>query len=69
MTYGIPGFDKTTKGRVISLTFPTFVLIATYVPNAGEKLIRLPERQEFNRHMEKYIRSLQKEGKSIIWTG
>ncbi|KAI7895261.1 Endonuclease/exonuclease/phosphatase [Mucor mucedo] len=69
VTYGIPGFDKTTKGRVISLTFPSFVLIATYVPNAGEKLIRLPERREFNRHMEKYIRSLQKEGKSIIWTG
>lgn len=69
VTYGIPGFDKTTKGRVISLTFPSFVLIATYVPNAGDKLIRLPERQEFNRHMEKYIRSLQKEGKSVIWTG
>ncbi|GAA5796230.1 hypothetical protein HPULCUR_001600 [Helicostylum pulchrum] len=69
ITYGIPEFEKTTKGRVISLTFASFVMIATYVPNAGENLIRLPERQLFNSNMERYIRSLQKEGKSVIWAG
>ena len=69
MVYGIPGFETTTRGRVLSLTFPSFTLIGCYVPNAGDKLIRLPQRQVFNDHMEKYIRSLQKEGKSVIWTG
>ncbi|KAI8644183.1 Endonuclease/exonuclease/phosphatase, partial [Parasitella parasitica] len=67
--YGIPGFEATTRGRVLSLTFPSFTLIGCYVPNAGEKLVRLPERQVFNDRMEKYIRSLQKEGESIVWTG
>lgn len=67
--YGIPGFETTTRGRVLSLTFPSFTLIGSYVPNAGDKLVRLSERQVFNDRMEKYIRSLQKEGKSVIWTG
>ncbi|KAI8887982.1 hypothetical protein K501DRAFT_174208 [Backusella circina FSU 941] len=67
---GIPKFEETTRGRVITLHFDdNFVLIACYVPNAGDKLVRLPQRQVFNDHMEKYIRSLQKEGKSVIWTG
>ncbi|KAG0172942.1 hypothetical protein DFQ28_008498 [Apophysomyces sp. BC1034] len=69
VTYGIPGYEAKSRGRVISLTFSSFVLIACYVPNAGDKLVRLPERQVFNDHMEKYIRSLQKEGKSVIWAG
>ena len=69
VVYGIPGFETTTRGRVLSLTFPSFTLIGCYVPNAGDKLIRLPQRQVFNKHMEKYIRSLQKEGKSVVWAG
>lgn len=70
MTYGIPKFDGDQEGRVITLEFDNnIVLIASYVPNAGDKLVRLPERRIFNDHMEKYIRSFQKEGKSVIWTG
>lgn len=69
IVYGLPGYEATTRGRMISLTFPQFTLIGSYVPNAGDKLVRLPEKRKFNEHMEAYIRSLQKEGKSIIWTG
>ncbi|KAF7731748.1 hypothetical protein EC973_008262 [Apophysomyces ossiformis] len=69
VTYGLPGYEDKSRGRVIVLTFPAFTLIACYVPNAGDKLVRLPDRQVFNGHMEKYIRSLQKEGKSVVWTG
>ncbi|CEG65538.1 Putative Exodeoxyribonuclease III [Rhizopus microsporus] len=70
VTYGIPKFDGDQEGRVITLEFDNnIVLIASYVPNAGDKLVRLPERRIFNDHMEKYIRSFQKEGKSVIWTG
>lgn len=67
--YGLPDYDDGSRGRVISLNFPSFVLIASYVPNAGNHLVRLPERRVFNEHMEKYIRSLQKEGKAVIWAG
>ncbi|RCH96386.1 hypothetical protein CU098_011427 [Rhizopus stolonifer] len=66
VTYGIPGNGE--KGRVISLHFPKVVLIACYVPNAGDKLVRLPERREFNTQMEEYIVNLRKE-KSVIWAG
>ncbi|KAI8062445.1 Endonuclease/exonuclease/phosphatase [Gongronella butleri] len=69
ITYGLPGYESNTRGRVISLTFPSFTLINTYVPNAGAELVRLGERQIFNGHMEKYIRSLQKKGVSVVWTG
>ncbi|KAI8992182.1 Endonuclease/exonuclease/phosphatase [Mycotypha africana] len=67
--YGIPGFEKTTKGRVVSLTFPNFTLINCYSPNAGDKLKNLDIKQRFDKEIERYIRSLQKEQKSVIWTG
>ncbi|KAI9308638.1 Endonuclease/exonuclease/phosphatase [Cunninghamella echinulata] len=69
ITYGLPNYESQSKGRVISLTFPSFTLIGTYVPNAGSELVRLPERRVFNDHMEKYIRGLQKESISVILCG
>ncbi|KAI9278962.1 Endonuclease/exonuclease/phosphatase [Phascolomyces articulosus] len=67
--YGLPKYDEGSRGRVISLFFPSFTLVACYVPNAGDKLKNLPRRQTFNEHMEKYLRYLQKEGRSVIWAG
>lgn len=69
VTYGLPDFDDGSKGRVISLFYPAFVLIACYVPNAGSELKNLDKKMEFDKYMEKYIRSLQKEGKPVIWAG
>lgn len=69
VTYGLPDFDDGSRGRVISLFYPAFVLIACYVPNAGSELKNLDKKMEFDKYMEKYIRSLQKEGKPVIWAG
>ncbi|KIY67550.1 hypothetical protein CYLTODRAFT_396889 [Cylindrobasidium torrendii FP15055 ss-10] len=56
------------KGRIITLEFPTCYLIATYVPNAGEKLKNMESKKTWNTHFEKYIRDLDKK-KPVIWTG
>lgn len=69
VTYGLPNYDDGSRGRVITLTFPSFVFISCYVPNAGNELVRLPERRVFNDHMEKYIRNFQKEKKPVVWAG
>ncbi|KAI9029921.1 Endonuclease/exonuclease/phosphatase [Phycomyces nitens] len=69
VSYGVPGYEAKSRGRVITLSFPSFVIIACYVLNAGDKLKSLDERRVFNTHMEKYIRTLQKDKKSVIWCG
>ncbi|CAG8436689.1 6382_t:CDS:10 [Ambispora gerdemannii] len=69
-THGLPTHPKpdTTKGRIITLEFPTLYYVACYVPNAGDKLVRLNEKLEWNRAMEKYLRELDAK-KPVIWTG
>ncbi|CAG8811296.1 3103_t:CDS:2, partial [Racocetra persica] len=47
-----------TKGRVITLEFKTLYYVAVYVPNAGEKLVRLKERVTWDEAMERYLRQL-----------
>ncbi|KAI8097046.1 Endonuclease/exonuclease/phosphatase [Halteromyces radiatus] len=67
--YGLEGYESISRGRVILLTYPSFTLIACYSPNAGDKLVRLGEKQTFDAAMEKQIRSLQQKGIPVIWTG
>ncbi|KAL0086905.1 Endonuclease/exonuclease/phosphatase [Phycomyces blakesleeanus] len=69
VTYGLPGYEDKSRGRVITASFPSFVIIACYVLNAGDKLKSLDERRVFNSYMEKHIRALQKDNKSVIWCG
>lgn len=85
MTKTLPGHPdpSVVKGRIITLEFDTCYLVATYVPNAGEKLkVRLTysmaswtntiqaldAKKEWNVHFEKYIRDLDRV-KPVIWTG
>ncbi|KAI9282321.1 Endonuclease/exonuclease/phosphatase [Sporodiniella umbellata] len=67
VSYELPGNSE--KGRVITLQFEKTVFISSYVPNAGDKLVRLNERRVFNQAMEDHIRGFQKESKSVIWAG
>ncbi|CAG8458327.1 12789_t:CDS:10 [Ambispora leptoticha] len=69
-TYGLPTHPKPdiTKGRIITLEFPTLYYVACYVPNAGEKLVRLKEKIEWDNAMEKYLRELDAK-KPVIWAG
>jgi len=63
---GAPKFDE--EGRNLVLEFEKYYLIATYVPNAGNKLVRLDFKQEYNATIEKFFKKLE-EKKPIIWAG
>lgn len=66
--YGInvPEFDH--EGRVITLEYPDFYLINTYVPNSGAELKRLDFRHGFNEAFYEYVNQLSQQ-KSIVWCG
>lgn len=68
VTYGIgdPKFDD--EGRVITLEYPSFYLVNSYVPNSGQALKRLDYRQEFNVAMQAYLSTLA-QNKNVIWCG
>ncbi|ORZ21536.1 Endonuclease/exonuclease/phosphatase [Absidia repens] len=69
VSYGLPGYESMSRGRVITLTFASFTLICCYSPNAGDKLVRLSNKQKFDEAMESHIRALQIKGESVIWAG
>jgi len=50
------------------LEFETLYYVACYVPNAGDKLVRLKEKIIWDEAMEKYLRQLD-EKKPVIWAG
>ncbi|TFY76623.1 hypothetical protein EWM64_g7391 [Hericium alpestre] len=56
------------KGRIITLEFENYYLVATYVVNAGQKLKTMSEKKLWNQHFEVYIRDLDKK-KPVIWGG
>ncbi|KAJ6230383.1 DNA-(apurinic or apyrimidinic site) lyase [Anaeramoeba flamelloides] len=67
--YGIESKAHDQEGRVITLEFPNFFLVNSYVPNSGRKFVRLDYRvDEWDRAMEKYLKKLDKE-KVVIWCG
>ncbi|WP_138159722.1 exodeoxyribonuclease III [Peptoniphilus catoniae] len=56
------------EGRIITLEFDKFFLTQVYTPNAGSKLERLPDRQEWDIKYTDYLKDLDKI-KPIIATG
>ncbi len=66
--YGInvPEFDH--EGRVITLEYPDFYLINTYVPNSGAELKRLDFRHGFNEAFYEYVNQLSQQ-KIVVWCG
>ncbi|KAA1469446.1 hypothetical protein DENSPDRAFT_796065 [Dentipellis sp. KUC8613] len=56
------------KGRIVTLEFDKYYLIATYVVNAGTQLKTMDAKKLWNTHFETYIRDLDKK-KPVIWTG
>ena len=64
------GGNFNDEGRIQCAHFKDFVLINTYVPNAGAKLERLDYRcDEWNKALLTYMKKLKKSGKNVIWTG
>ena len=54
------GKKHTTEGRSITVEFQRFVLVATYVPNAGEGLKRLDYRiKQWDADFHDYLKRLE----------
>ncbi|KAJ2425468.1 hypothetical protein IWW41_004383 [Coemansia sp. RSA 2522] len=56
------------EGRLITLEFDTFHLVACYVPNAGDKLVRLDRRMVWDDAMRTHLAALE-QTKPVIYTG
>jgi exodeoxyribonuclease-3 len=57
------------KGRIITIEFPEFYLINTYVVHSGMKLENMDKRLAWDELMMAYIKYLEKHKKHIIWCG
>lgn len=69
VNYGINKKKHDEEGRVITMEFEDFFLIATYIPNAGEGLKRLDYRvNDWDKDFQEYLIDL-KTKKHIIWIG
>ncbi len=68
VTYGIGVEEYDKEGRVITLEYEDFYLIACYVPNSKRELERLPSRMEFEDIMRAYLKRLS-ENKHVVYCG
>ena len=70
VTYGIGKRKHDLEGRSIAAEFDTFYVVATYIPNAGQKLERLDYRtREWDVDFRAFIKGLESRGKSVVWLG
>ncbi len=58
VVYGIGCEEYDSEGRVLTLEFEDFFLIAAYVPNSKRELERLPSRMVFEDIMRNYLKAL-----------
>lgn len=63
---GIEEHDQ--EGRVICAEFDAFYLVNVYVPNSGQRLVRLDYRKQWDADFLNYLQSL-KQTKPVILTG
>lgn len=56
------------KGRIITMEFPKFYIINTYVVNSGSNLEKLEERALWDEQLSNYLQHLKKD-KPLIWCG
>ncbi len=68
VTYGIGVEEYDREGRVVTLEFESFYLVACYVPNSKRELERLPSRMVFEDVMRKYLSDLAAK-KHVVYCG
>ena len=56
------------EGRILTAAFGDYYFVTVYTPNAGGELLRLPERQDWDRLFADYLSALDKE-KPVIACG
>ncbi|XP_012261249.2 exodeoxyribonuclease isoform X1 [Athalia rosae] len=54
------------EGRMITAEFENFFVVSVYVPNAGQKLVTLPKRLQWNKDFKEFIGNLDKKKPVII---
>ncbi len=68
VTYGIGVEEYDNEGRVLTLEFETFYLVACYVPNSKRELERLDSRMAFEDIMRQYLQTLSRQ-KHVVYCG
>lgn len=68
VTYGIDVEEHDQEGRVLCAEYENFYLVNVYVPNSGQKLVRLDYRKQWDEDFRKYLENLKK-SKPVILCG
>ena len=59
-----------TEGRVLTCVFEKYTIVATYVPNSGQKLDRLEYRTStWDTRLQQHLAQVQTFKKPVIWCG
>ena len=66
--YGLDDGKYDEEGRSITLEYPDFYYVASYVPNAGDGLKRMDFRMEYEKDLVKYLNRLDQD-KPVIYAG
>jgi len=66
---GLGKAEHDEEGRVVTLEFAGFFLVNSYVPNAGQRLVRLAYRTgEWDKDFLAYLKDLETR-KPVVWCG
>ncbi|KAL3694527.1 hypothetical protein R1sor_008178 [Riccia sorocarpa] len=69
VSYGMGISDHDNEGRLITAEFDKFYLVNGYIPNSGDKLVKLGYRtEEWDPALSRYLKELEKT-KPVIYTG
>ncbi|MEI9897591.1 MAG: exodeoxyribonuclease III [Chthoniobacter sp.] len=68
VTCGIGIGEHDREGRVLTAEYADFFLVNVYVPNSKRELTRLAYRQQWDRDLLAYLKSLESK-KPVIWCG
>jgi exodeoxyribonuclease-3 len=66
--YGLPDGAYNDEGRIITLEYPSFYLVNTYVPNVKRDLSRIPYRMVYEDRLRQYLLDLAQD-KAVILCG
>ncbi|MFZ6053115.1 exodeoxyribonuclease III [Halocola ammonii] len=59
LIYGIGVEHHDTEGRVITAEFDDYFVVTAYVPNSGQKLVRLDYREQWDRDFLAFVKDLE----------